>query len=82
VANKRGFICYDAGEFAAAAVDFARMRAAATRLGDARRESLALAQVGMAAFYDHDFEAAEPALRDALATGQAFEDVRLFASVS
>jgi tetratricopeptide (TPR) repeat protein/transcriptional regulator with XRE-family HTH domain len=81
IANKRGFVCYDAGEFAAAAADFARMREDAAQLGDRRREGLALAQLGMANYYNHEFEAAEQALRDALSTGQAFDDVRLFATV-
>lgn len=35
----------------------------------------------MALYYDHQFEAAEQALRGALSTGQSFDDVRLFASV-
>ncbi|MBV9598691.1 MAG: AAA family ATPase, partial [Chloroflexi bacterium] len=81
VANKRGFVCYDAGEFAAAAADFGRMRDAAAQLDERRLEALALAQLGMADYYDHRFEAAEEALRDALSTGESFEDVRLFASV-
>src|SRR4051794_34356767 len=35
----------------------------------------------MALYYDHQFEAAEQALREALSTAHAFDDVRLFASV-
>src|SRR5262249_39802250 len=80
-ANKRGFVCYDAGEFADAAADFCRTRALAAQLGDLHQEGLALAQLGMAFYYDHQFEAAEQALREALSTGQSFNDVRLFASV-
>ena len=81
VANKRGFVCYDAGNFADAAADFGRMQTSAAQLGDRRQERLALAQLGMALYYDHQFEAAEQALRGALSTGQSFDDVRLFASV-
>jgi tetratricopeptide (TPR) repeat protein len=82
VAEKRGFVCFDTGDFPAAAADFARMRAAAAQLGDRRREGLALAQAGMAAYYDHDFGPAEQALRDALAvSGEQFDDVRLFATI-
>jgi tetratricopeptide (TPR) repeat protein len=82
VAEKRAFVCYDRGDFAGAVADFARMRVAAARLGDRRREGLALAYGGMAAYYGHDFEAAERTLRDALAVaGEGFDDVRLFASI-
>src|SRR5206468_7698779 len=43
VAEKRGFVHYDSGDFDAAVADFDRMRAAASDLGDRRREGLALA---------------------------------------
>jgi tetratricopeptide (TPR) repeat protein/transcriptional regulator with XRE-family HTH domain len=82
VAEKRGLVCFDSGDFAAAVADFARMQAAAAERGDRRREGLALAYGGMAAYYAHDFEPAERALRDALAVvGEQFDDVRLLATV-
>jgi tetratricopeptide (TPR) repeat protein/transcriptional regulator with XRE-family HTH domain len=81
VAEKRAFVCYDSGDFVGAVADFARMRDAAARVRDRRREGLALAYGGMAAFYGHDFEAAERTLRDALVVAdEGFDDVRLFAS--
>jgi hypothetical protein len=45
-------VSYDAGDFADAAADFARMRDAAAQLGDRRQEGLALAQLGMAFYWD------------------------------
>src|SRR6185437_9516481 len=71
----------DAGDFADAAADFGRMRDAAAQLGDTHLEALALAQLGMACYYDHQFGAAEQALRESLSRGGSFDDVRLFASV-
>jgi len=51
-------------------------------LGDRRNEGLALAYGGMAAYYGHDFAAAEQLFRAALASaGTDFDDVRLFASI-
>jgi tetratricopeptide (TPR) repeat protein/transcriptional regulator with XRE-family HTH domain len=82
LAEKRGFVCYDSGDFQGAVADFARMRAAASRAGDLRREGLGLAYGGMAAYYGHDFEAAEGLLHEALrVANEGFDDVRLFASV-
>ncbi len=82
IAEKRGFVCYDTGDYTSAIEDFARMRAAAASSGDRRREGLALAYGGMAAYYGHEFEAAEEMLRAALAVASdGFDDVRLFASI-
>jgi tetratricopeptide (TPR) repeat protein/transcriptional regulator with XRE-family HTH domain len=82
VAEKRGFVCYDSGDFFGAVGDFARMRTAAAGLDDRRREGLALAYGGMAAYYGHEFEAAEESLRAALAVANdGFDDVRLFGSI-
>ena len=82
IAEKRAFVCFDSADFAGAMADFARMRAAAARLGDRRNEGLGLAYGGMAAYYGHDFAAAERLFRAALAlVGTDFDDVRLFASI-
>jgi tetratricopeptide (TPR) repeat protein len=82
IAEKRGFVCYDSGDFPGAIADFARMRAAAAGPGDRRHEGLALAYGGMAAYYGHEFEAAEQMLRAALeVASDGFDDVRLFASI-
>jgi tetratricopeptide (TPR) repeat protein/transcriptional regulator with XRE-family HTH domain len=82
VAEKRAFVGFDSGDFAGAAADFARMRAAAAQARDRPREGRALAYGGMAAYYGHDFEAAEALLREALAVArEGFDDVRLFASI-
>jgi tetratricopeptide (TPR) repeat protein len=82
VAEKRGFVCFDSGDFDSAVTDFGRMRSAASLVDDRRREGLALAYGGMAAYYGHDFEAAEGMLRDALqVASEGFDDVRLFASI-
>jgi tetratricopeptide (TPR) repeat protein len=82
VAEKRALISFDSGDFTGAVADFARMRAAAAAAGDRRREGRALAFGGMAAYYGHDFEAAEGTLRDALeVSGEGYEDVRLLASI-
>jgi ATP/maltotriose-dependent transcriptional regulator MalT len=62
--------------------DYARMRTAAFMVGDHRREGLALAYGGMAAYYGHDFEAAESLLRHALdVSHEAYAEVRLSASI-
>jgi tetratricopeptide (TPR) repeat protein len=82
IAEKRAFVCFDSADFVGAMADFARMRAAAARLGDRRNEGLALAYAGMAAYYGHDFAAAEQLFRAALALVDTdFDDVRLFASI-
>jgi tetratricopeptide (TPR) repeat protein len=82
VAEKRGFVCFDSGDFTTAVGDFEQMREAAHRLGDRHREGLALAYAGMAAYYGHEFEVAERSLRAALdASSAGFDDVRLSASI-
>jgi transcriptional regulator with XRE-family HTH domain len=82
IAEKRGFVCYDNGDFAGAELDFERMRDAAAALDNRRREGLALAYGGMAAYYGHDFATAEERLQAALSVASdGFDDVRLFASV-
>jgi tetratricopeptide (TPR) repeat protein/transcriptional regulator with XRE-family HTH domain len=82
VAEKRGFVCFDSGDFTAAVRDFEHMREAAHRLGDRHKEGLALAYAGMAAYYGHEFEVAERSLRAALDSSSAgFDDVRLSASI-
>ena len=66
VAEKRGNVCFDSGDFPGAATDFGRMRAAAHALGDPHPEAMAQAYRGMALLYAHEFEDAEETLRDAL----------------
>ena len=80
VAEKRGNVCFDTGDFPGAASDFDRMRAAANVLGDRHREATAQAYRGMALLYAHEFEDAEETLRAALAlAGTEFPDARLLA---
>jgi tetratricopeptide (TPR) repeat protein len=82
VAQKRGFVCFDNGDFPSAVADFERMRAAASGMGDRHLEGLALAFRGMSLEWDHDFEPAEETLRAALAVAeQGFLDVRFVASI-
>ncbi len=80
VAEKRGNVCFDSGDFPGAAADFDRMRAAAHLLGDRHREAMAQAYRGMALLYAHEFEDAEAVLRAALMlAGTEFPDARLLA---
>src|SRR5262249_45316770 len=69
----------DATEWPAKRAEIERLFAIARRLGDRRDEALALAIRGSAEVYHHDFEAAEEALRAALAVGEeaGYDDVRL-----
>jgi tetratricopeptide (TPR) repeat protein/transcriptional regulator with XRE-family HTH domain len=80
LAEKRGNVCFDSGDFPGAATDFDKMRAAAHALGDRHREAMALAYRGMALLYAHEFEDAEETLRAALTlAGTEFPDARLLA---
>ena len=81
VAQKRGTVLSDRGDFPGAAAEFARMRAAAIAAGDRHREAVALAYQGMALYYAHDFAPAEENLRAALTVAaERFADVRFFAA--
>lgn len=80
IAEKRGNVCFDSGDFPGAAIDFARMRVDAHVLGDRHQEAMAQAYRGMALLYAHEFEDAEEVLRAALAlSGTEFPDARLLA---
>ncbi len=80
VAEKRGNVCFDSGDFPGAATDFDQMRAAAQMRGDRHREAMAQAYRGMALLYAHEFEDAEAVLRAALTlAGAEFPDARLLA---
>jgi tetratricopeptide (TPR) repeat protein/transcriptional regulator with XRE-family HTH domain len=81
VAQKRGSVLADMGDFHGAAAEFARMQTAASAAGDRRREGMALAHRGTALYYAHDFAAAEETLQAALTVAaNTFEGVRFIAS--
>ena len=79
VAEKRGLIQLNLMRLPEMRAEFDRMAAAARRVGDRRREGLALIHRGIAAWMDHAFVEAEANWRAALAVGAAFADVRLAA---
>jgi tetratricopeptide (TPR) repeat protein len=82
MAQRRGLLHYDLGQYAAAAADFDRMLGLARRLGDRRLEGMALAYRGMSEHWAHNFETVEETFRAAAAVAaEGFDDVRLLVSV-
>ncbi len=82
VAEKRGFISFDCGDFPGAAREYGTMHEAALQAGDTHRAALAMIHRGRALNYGHAFAAAEQSVRAALdLAGETFDDIRLFGTV-
>jgi tetratricopeptide (TPR) repeat protein len=82
VAQKRGMVNLNIGDYKAAINDFSQMQAVAYRLEDQRLGGMALAFRALAEFEEHDPTASENSLRAALAlVGEKHEDIRYFVSM-
>lgn len=82
LAHRRALVQFGIGNFAGAAADFERKRAAAIALGDRSLEGMALAHQGLAELFNHDFATAEATLLASLTVAEeGFDECHALASL-